>query len=131
MVTSMGFLDVVCKFVTCLWCVGTVWLKLMDAVVTDDFTDSECFEVGQSYELCFREPTSPGVPTGISLSLNGCHLGWVKQSSRPAVEDILKQNVTVSCRVESRGKRWRRFDDRLGLYRQWQEGEALFWADLD
>jgi hypothetical protein len=35
----------------------------------------------------------------------------------------------VLCRIESRGKRWVRWDARLGLDREWQEGIAFYWVD--
>ncbi|KAL7802905.1 hypothetical protein V8C43DRAFT_301025 [Trichoderma afarasin] len=97
--TSAGFIDIV--------------------YVTDDFDASSCFQVGQTYVLEYRDPSSPGIKTGISLAKEGIHYGWVKEKSREGVDRVLQGKKTYLCRVKARGKRWQRYDNRLGVNREW------------
>jgi hypothetical protein len=59
--------------------------------VTEDFDDDECFEIGQTYRLVYRLPSSPGQEEGISLTKNDTHYGWVRIRSRQLVGDVLKK----------------------------------------
>ncbi|KAG7404299.1 hypothetical protein Forpe1208_v003497 [Fusarium oxysporum f. sp. rapae] len=97
--------------------------------VTEDYDNDECFEVGQTYRLVYRLPSSPGQEEGISLTKNDIHHGWVRIRSRQLVDDVLKKGNWCFCKPERRGKMWNKFDQRLGRYREWQEGEAFFWVD--
>jgi hypothetical protein len=35
----------------------------------------------------------------------------------------------VLCKVESRGRRWKKWDFRLEVEREWQEGIAFYWIE--
>ncbi|EXK76339.1 hypothetical protein FOQG_18916 [Fusarium oxysporum f. sp. raphani 54005] len=97
--------------------------------VTEGFDDDECFAIGQTYRLVYRLPSSPGQEEGISLTKNDTHYVWVRIRSRQLVDDVLKKGKWCFCKPERRGKRWKKFDQRLGRYREWQEGEAFFWVN--
>ena len=98
--------------------------------VTHDFDDSECFATGNEYAIVFRDPSSPGVLTGLSLHQNEQHSGWVKDRSRGVVEDFVKEEKEVKCRVLALGKRWKKTDFRLGVELEWREGKAMAWVDI-
>lgn len=97
--------------------------------VTDDFETAACFELGQTYFLEYRQPSTPGLNPGISLIQGGSYYAWIREASRPLVEDVLQAGKPVFCRPERYGKRWKKMDWRLGIERQWQEGNAFFWQD--
>ncbi|KAH6959782.1 hypothetical protein BKA56DRAFT_601232 [Ilyonectria sp. MPI-CAGE-AT-0026] len=99
--------------------------------VTDDFAHAACFEVGQTYRLEYRQPSSPGRKTGISLTKERLHYGWVRERSRKPVDDVLQAGLVVLCKLERCGKRWSKMDWRLGIEREWQEGTAFFWQEDD
>ncbi|OIW26843.1 hypothetical protein CONLIGDRAFT_683794 [Coniochaeta ligniaria NRRL 30616] len=92
--------------------------------VTDDFADSECFSKGETYTIVKRLPSSPGWPVGLSLSQEGTHFGWVKERDRFLMEAYIDLGRVVECTIVERGKRWRHWDTRLSVNRQWQEGIA-------
>ena len=92
--------------------------------MTDDFDDSECFQVGLTYRIVPRVPSSPGIPRGLALDRNGTHFGWVKDHSRVPIEAHVLAGRRVECTVTSRGKRWEKYDYRLEIDREWQEGLA-------
>lgn len=127
--TAAGFLDVICVF----FGVANHLLRLCtnQSDVTDDFETAACFELGQTYRLVYRQPSTPDQNTGISLTKDGSHYAWVREASRPLVEDVLQAGKLVFCRPERYGKRWKKMDWRLGIEREWQEGNAFFWQDND
>ncbi|KAJ9419697.1 hypothetical protein QL093DRAFT_2371773 [Fusarium oxysporum] len=94
--------------------------------VTDDFENDACFEVGQTYRLEYRLPSSPGQEEGISLTKEGSYYGWVRTRSRKVIDDVLQQGNRCFCKPEHKVKRWNKYDPLTGLYRAWQEGEAFF-----
>ncbi|KAH6975555.1 hypothetical protein EDB80DRAFT_733957 [Ilyonectria destructans] len=107
--TAAGFLDII--------------------YVTDDFETAACFEFGQTYFLEYRKLSTPGLNPGISLTQGGSHYAWIREASRPLVEDVLQAGKLVFCRPECYGKRWKKMDWRLGIERQWQDGIVFFWQD--
>ena len=80
------------------------------------------FEVGAEYPVIYLEPSSPGIPTGLSLKLDYVHFGWVKDSSRGIIEGYMEAGKVVKCGVVSLGKRWKKYDERLQVHRYWREG---------
>jgi len=107
-----------------------IYLGRIDIIfVTDDFEQSDCFELGQEYRIIMREPSSPGIPTGLSLDQEGTHFAWVRDSCRDLMEDAVKEGKPVICMPVEYGKRWRKKDQRLGKYREWREGKAVCWVD--
>ncbi|KAG6252290.1 hypothetical protein E4U22_001274 [Claviceps purpurea] len=99
--------------------------------VTDDFDNGVCFEVGECYVLEYREPSTPGVPTGIALTRPNIFGGWVRERCRDAVEDSVSEGKLVKVRVESIGRSWSRYDHTLQRRRVWQLGEVSYWTDED
>jgi hypothetical protein len=97
--------------------------------VTEDFANAARFEVGQTYRLTYRDPSSPGVKTGISLTKEGIHHGWLREASRRGFDDVLEAGKVVLCKFEGRGRRWKKWDLRLGVEREWQEGSAFYWTE--
>lgn len=92
--------------------------------MTDDFDDSECFSKGENYRIVKRLPSTPGWAVGLSLSQDGTHFGWVKEKDRFLMEGYIDLGRVVECTIVERGKRWRKWDNRLSVTRQWQEGIA-------
>lgn len=84
--------------------------------------------VGHKYTLIHRQPSSPGIPIGISLldEDSQFHCGWVKNADRRPVDAHLEAGRSVEGAVESLGRRWRQWDPRLGLKREWRLG-VLAW----
>ena len=91
-------------------------------VVSHDFDRSECFQVGQTYRIEPRTPSSPGVPQGLSLTRDAVHFGWIRERSRRLIAPLLTGGRTVQLTVTARGKRWSKWDNRLAVEREWQEG---------
>ncbi|KAK1825574.1 hypothetical protein QBC39DRAFT_366505 [Podospora conica] len=92
--------------------------------VTHDFDDAAQFALDEEYHIQPRASSSPGVAPGLSLARDGTHFGWVKEHSRSAIEDAVRQGHTVICRIWRYGKRWQQWDNRLEVTRQWREGIA-------
>jgi hypothetical protein len=69
-------------------------------------------------------PSSPGITRGLALGRNGTHYGWVKDHSRVPIEAHVLAGWRVECTITSRGKRWEKYDYRLEIDREWQEGLA-------
>jgi hypothetical protein len=47
--------------------------------VTHNVYPDRQFEIGGQYSLRYRKPSSPKVPTGISLDTDGVHYGWIRE----------------------------------------------------
>ena len=92
--------------------------------MTYDFANAACFEVGQTYRLTYRDPSSLGVKTVISLINEGIYHAWLREGSRRGFDDVLEAGKEVLCSVESRGRRWKKWDFRLGVEREWCDGRG-------
>ena len=68
--------------------------------VTHDFERAEPFKIGQTYRLEYRQPSSPGQNTGISLAKEGYHYGWVRVRSSQPVDDVLSRGKVCFCKVD-------------------------------
>ena len=64
------------------------------------------------------------MPVGVSLDLDGVHFGWVRDRSRPLITPFLEAGREVRCTVLERGKRWKKWDNRLNIKREWHEGSG-------
>lgn len=104
----------------------------MSTDVTHDYEDARIFTVNSIYDLCYREPSSPNVPTGISLDRDGVHRGWLKNGFRHLVEPYMgKKHIAIKCQVEKLGKRWTSLDTRLEVNRNYREASAVCWLIED
>jgi hypothetical protein len=104
--TATGFLEVICVL-----CVLMTYLRLCgdQSDVTDDYETAACFELGRIHTLEHRLPSTPDAKTDILFTTDGSHHGWVREASRPLVEDVIQAGKVVICRPESYGiggRRW-------------------------
>jgi hypothetical protein len=79
--------------------------------------------------LRHRKPSSPSVPTGISLDINGLHYGWVRDHCKTPIERCIENGQLVVCQVTQLGRRYTRIDRRLGAVREWRFATAICYIE--
>ena len=93
------------------------------------------FELHKNYYLAYRRPTDERTPHsefGISLEDredgSGGHHGWVKEVDRQPIDQLLQQQQRVVVFITRIGRRWREWDELLGVWRDFRVGEAMWQA---
>jgi hypothetical protein len=117
-----------------LWvCISTYYLLgnlfILWVAVTLDFIPDRRFVLGERYNLCYREPSSPRTPTGISLDCDGVHYGWIKEEYRCLVDQYLEAGKSVWCQVTKLENGFTRVDHRLNVVREWRFATAVCYAE--